>query len=354
MRASASRFPDSPAVVDGAAMLGDGPCTLSVLGAVAWSVIMGSLYVGSLYMVPEHLRSRHRDDSQHIRARFVAVSVASLLSAVLFAFATGGGRCFGDGGTLDALGVKAERFWSASLRALLLTAALYLGPLSVMGLGFFVAVDANCDGVVRTTGDWCDGAAKVLDELMEERRAHYAIPGAVEMSLRNLLVGPLSEEFVFRACMVPLLLEAGCSTRTSVVCSPLFFGVAHLHHLRRRVREDRAPFVEALGQTLFQFAYTTLFGVYTAFVFARTAHLGAAFACHAFCNYMGLPDLDFACVPSDLPWLSKRERLVQVVLHKRRAALFALHGAGIVLFGLLLFPLTTPTTFKSPYWPPRP
>ena len=69
---------------------------------------------------------------------------------------------------------------------------------------------------------------------------------------------------------------------------------------------------------------------------------------------MGLPDLDFACVPSDLPWLSKRERLVQVVLHKRRAALFALHGAGIVLFGLLLFPLTTPTTFKSPYWPPRP
>ncbi|EGB12715.1 hypothetical protein AURANDRAFT_19189 [Aureococcus anophagefferens] len=171
------------------------------------------------------------------------------------------------------------------------------------------------------------------------------------MSLRNLVVGPLSEEFVFRACMVPLLLDAGLGTARAVCCSPLFFGVAHLHHLRRRVRDDRAPVLEALGQTLFQFAYTTLFGVYTAFVFARTGNLAAAFACHGFCNYMGLPDLDFSCVPSDLPWLSKREKLVQVVLHKHRTLLFALHGAGMALFGALLFPLTRPEAFGSPYWP---
>ena len=325
------------------------PCELSLGGACVWCVLLGSLYVGSLYAVPERLRALHRDHPHHIRARFVAVSVASLLWLALFA-AAGGGRCRRLP-LAAALGLRGDTAALAARRALALTASLYLGPLSVAGLGFYVAVDANCDGQVRTRLDWLDGAVKVLDELREERRAHYAIPGALEMSLRNLVVGPLSEEFVFRACMVPLLLDAGLGTARAVCCSPLFFGVAHLHHLRRRVRDDRAPVLEALGQTLFQFAYTTLFGVYTAFVFARTGNLAAAFACHGFCNYMGLPDLDFSCVPSDLPWLSKREKLVQVVLHKHRTLLFALHGAGMALFGALLFPLTRPEAFASPYWP---
>eukprot|EP00541_Cyclophora_tenuis_P019401 CAMPEP_0116540956 /NCGR_PEP_ID=MMETSP0397-20121206/226_1 /TAXON_ID=216820 /ORGANISM="Cyclophora tenuis, Strain ECT3854" /LENGTH=95 /DNA_ID=CAMNT_0004064867 /DNA_START=232 /DNA_END=519 /DNA_ORIENTATION=+ len=43
--------------------------------------------------------------------------------------------------------------------------------------------------------------------------------------------------------------------------------------------------------TMFQFTYTTLFGAYAAYAYIRTASLPAIIVCHAFCNYMGLPNL---------------------------------------------------------------
>lgn len=42
--------------------------------------------------------------------------------------------------------------------------------------------------------------------------------------IRNHIVAPLSEEFTFRACMLPLLLQA-FTPITSVLLTPLFFGV---------------------------------------------------------------------------------------------------------------------------------
>lgn len=42
--------------------------------------------------------------------------------------------------------------------------------------------------------------------------------------IRNHIVAPLSEEFTFRACMLPLLLQS-FSPITSIFITPLFFGV---------------------------------------------------------------------------------------------------------------------------------
>lgn len=334
-------------------MAGGGACAVGVPAAIVCSTAMACAYVGSLYMVPLRLRRLHRDAPAHIRARFVAVSAASLGAVALFVAVTRGGTCFGVG-VLGALGLRGTGAWAAPAAGLVLTASLYTGPLAVAAFGFAAYVrerGADGNGAFDGWGDWADAAVRVVEELAEERRAFYATPGAVEMTLRNLVVGPVSEELVFRACMIPLLLEAGVGVGRAVALSPLFFGVAHLHHLRRRVLDERAPWSEALAQTAFQLGYTTVFGVYTAFVFARTAHLSAAVVCHAFCNYMGLPDLDFAAAPDDLPWLSARERLTQVRLHEKRAALYGAHVAGVLLFGLLLAPLTAPTYFASPFWP---
>ena len=338
-----------------------GACACSVATAVVCSVAMASAYVGSLYVVPLRLRRLHRDNPAHIRARFVAVTAASLASVALFALVSRGGRCFGAssgaGATVaigGALGLRRRRWWAAPVAGAALTASLYAGPLSVMGFTFLSSVrlrGRGREGEFDGWGSWFDAAASVGAEIWEERRAFYATPGAVEMSLRNLVVGPVSEELVFRACMLPLLLEARVPAGRAIMTSPLFFGVAHLHHLRRRVRDDRVPWPEALAQTVFQLGYTTVFGVYTAFVFARTGHLSAAIVCHAFCNYMGLPDLDFAARPEDLPWLSARERLAQVRLHRNAPKLFAAHALGVVLFSAALIPLTSPAYFESPFWP---
>lgn len=52
---------------------------------------------------------------------------------------------------------------------------------------------------------------------------------------RNQVVAPLSEEWTFRACMLPLLLQCFNPTTAIFIC-PLFFGVAHFHHLVERTR----------------------------------------------------------------------------------------------------------------------
>lgn len=52
---------------------------------------------------------------------------------------------------------------------------------------------------------------------------------------RNHIVAPLSEEWTFRACMLPLLLQCFTQTTAIFIC-PLFFGVAHFHHVVERIK----------------------------------------------------------------------------------------------------------------------
>ncbi|XP_029414413.1 CAAX prenyl protease 2 isoform X4 [Nannospalax galili] len=53
--------------------------------------------------------------------------------------------------------------------------------------------------------------------------------------LRNQVIAPLTEELVFRACMLPML--APCTgLGPAVFTCPLFFGVAHFHHIIEQLR----------------------------------------------------------------------------------------------------------------------
>lgn len=99
---------------------------------------------------------------------------------------------------------------------------------------------------------------------------------------RNLIFAPFSEEWVFRCCMCSLLLAGGWSPFWTIVCAPLFFGLAHLHHLRVK------PWQAVVGQ----FGYTTLFGWIASYYFVRTRYFLAPTVAHAFCNHMGFPRLD--------------------------------------------------------------
>jgi hypothetical protein len=47
------------------------------------------------------------------------------------------------------------------------------------------------------------------------------------------------QEVVFRGCMIPLLVAAGFSRLAIIFGSPVFFGVAHLHHALQMIREGR-------------------------------------------------------------------------------------------------------------------
>ncbi|XP_049748573.1 CAAX prenyl protease 2 isoform X2 [Elephas maximus indicus] len=146
--------------------------------------------------------------------------------------------------------------------------------------------------------------------------------------LRNQVIAPLTEELVFRACMLPML--APCTgLGPAVFTCPLFFGVAHFHHIIEQLRFRQSSVGSIVLSAAFQFSYTAVFGAYTAFLFIRTGHLIGPVLCHSFCNYMGFPAV---CAALE---------------HPQRRHLLAGYALGVGLFLLLLQPLTDPKLYGS-------
>lgn len=98
--------------------------------------------------------------------------------------------------------------------ALLLTGLAYLGTLY---------------------SDYCERALPT--------QRYFRPPVARLEFLRNFVVGPATEELVFRSCMLATLQFGGAhlSKATTIFITPLYFGLAHLHHAYELYRHDKTP-----------------------------------------------------------------------------------------------------------------
>eukprot|EP00211_Chloroparvula_japonica_P017009 CAMPEP_0119132368 /NCGR_PEP_ID=MMETSP1310-20130426/11802_1 /TAXON_ID=464262 /ORGANISM="Genus nov. species nov., Strain RCC2339" /LENGTH=277 /DNA_ID=CAMNT_0007122999 /DNA_START=50 /DNA_END=883 /DNA_ORIENTATION=- len=213
---------------------------------------LAGAYVGSIYLwnvvyrsEKERRRLGNRDDPWTIRRRFASVGLACAVGLGVMFLAAGPQVSMGD--VLWAMGIRTDA-------TVLLAATLPLASVMLLFAGPLLHL--------------------VLDGDLQ-------LPDFDVYCARNLLVCPLTEEFVFRACVVPLFLAGGASRTTAVYASPLFFGLAHLHHVLAG---------KPVVMCLFQLLYTTVFGWISTYLFIRTGHLIAPFVAHAFCNYMGFPD----------------------------------------------------------------
>uniref|UniRef100_A0A8C1FK34 CAAX prenyl protease 2 n=1 Tax=Cyprinus carpio carpio TaxID=630221 RepID=A0A8C1FK34_CYPCA len=63
--------------------------------------------------------------------------------------------------------------------------------------------------------------------------------------LRNQVMALLTEESVFRACMIPMLVPC-TGFRATIFISPLLFGVAHFHHIIEQLRFGQDTVFEIL------------------------------------------------------------------------------------------------------------
>ncbi|KAM5225159.1 CAAX prenyl protease 2 isoform 2-T2 [Hipposideros larvatus] len=289
---------------ESAALGGPGPglcCWVSVFSCLS----LACSYVGSLYVWKSELP---RDHPAVIKRRFTSVLVVSSLSplcVLLWRELTGI-----QPGTslLTLMGFRLEGIFPAALLPLLLTMILFLGPLMQLSM------DCPCDladglKVVLAPRSW----ARCLTDMRW---------------LRNQVIAPLTEELVFRACMLPML--APCTgLGPAVFTCPLFFGVAHFHHIFEQLRFRQSSVGSIILSAAFQFSYTAVFGAYTAFLFIRTGHLIGPVLCHSFCNYMGFPAV---CAALE---------------HPQRRPLLAGYALGVGLFLLLLKPLTDPKLYGS-------
>jgi prenyl protein peptidase len=87
-----------------------------------------------------------------------------------------------------------------------------------------------------------------------------------------------------------------------------------------------SPIIILLIQ-LFQFSYTCIFGVYSSFLFIRTAHFIPSFILHSLCNSLGIPDII-------------RVRNMQDSYRRRRFFVLICYFIDICLFSMNLFYLT--------------
>lgn len=95
---------------------------------------------------------------------------------------------------------------------------------------------------------------------------------------------------MFRSMIIALHIFAKETPARLVLVTPLFFGIAHIHHLYEfKLTHPEVPLVPSVLRSIFQFSYTSVFGFFAAFVHLRTGSLLAAILCHSFCNWMGLP-----------------------------------------------------------------
>ncbi|KAG6618973.1 prenyl protein protease [Phytophthora cinnamomi] len=287
--------------------------------AVVACSCMAAAYVGVLYTLPQAIRRLPRDHPTHILARFLLICIFCAICPFVLAV-------FYDHDEASMsfaqwLGIRWEGLLQAVVIPLFMTAVLFTGSLLANALRLL-----NVSKQFHSNGLWF---------AIKNSALYYSITHDRLPSLRTYVLGPLTEEFVFRSCMVPLLVCAEFTVKQIILGSPLMFGAAHLHHFMEYVRHGRSPKDAALTVG-FQLIYTSLFGAYATFIFLRTGHFASIFLVHVFCNVMGFPDLSFFNPESSL--------------HPYRLVLLGAYFFGIYGFSLLLMPLTEPAIYSAEMW----
>ena len=148
------------------------------------------------------------------------------------------------------------------IRSCILTCLLYLGPLFEL-----IFVEKRVQG------------GHTLSESLSSWQGY-----------RNYVAGPITEEVLFRSVLIPLHILAKVQPSKIVFLTPLYFGIAHVHHFYEfKLTHPHTPLLPAILRTVFQFGFTTVFGWFAAFIYVRTGSLYTCIIIHSFCNLIGLP-----------------------------------------------------------------
>jgi len=251
---------------------------MTPLAATLLCLGLSLLYVGSIHAWPTHEHTQHRDHPSTIQRRLASVTLTSAASGlvVLQLLQPPGAPAAAPWAALaPRLGLRAPGLWQAALYPLLLTMALFLGPMLLKCRDY------------RANRRGAGSAAEALAHTFQLGSHAPAVRRWVVV--RSLAVAPLTEEWVYRACMAAPLAAAGVSVWAITFLSPLAFGVAHAHHLWLARGSEPREWRTARQQAAFQACYTTVFGWYVAWLFVRTGHLVAPVLTHVFCNAMQFP-----------------------------------------------------------------
>ena len=283
---------------------------LTYFEAFIYCMLLSVFYVASLYCLipPKIRRVRNRDDPKQIQWRGFATSTVCIISVVSY------GPMFCEPVTaaseiVPPIGVHFRSTITATCGVVFHMSILYFGVFVHVILRIYETLKKE-DGKVTPK--------KLLSYLYlwHINPIYESIIQNIKMKrwivLRNLVIAPITEEIVFRSCMVPVLMSTGMTVSYVCFVAPLFFGFAHLHHAAMKIHQGN-PLASVVLTTFFQFLYTTLFGAYVAYAYQRSASTIAIVLCHSLCNFLGIPDVSFLQTSSSL-YRSRVILLVSLIL----------------------------------------
>ncbi|XP_044507443.1 CAAX prenyl protease 2 [Mangifera indica] len=287
--------------------------TVAVIGCIFLTL----LYVAILYAPTLILRLPPPSSrTNFLIRRFICAAISSILSLFFSSFILP----IRSGEALDIFsvyGIRADHIWQAVGFPLLLTSLMYAGSLVLKCVLLVNSWKTDFDNSELLSLDCIRSLPKTFLSHLSSIASNVGV-------WRNFVVAPLTEELVFRACMIPLLLCGGFKIYTVIFLCPVFFSLAHLNHLLEIYSSQNCSLLIAFRIVALQLGYTVVFGWYASFLFVRTGHLVAPLVAHVFCNFMGLP----------------------VIVARRRGLVTIAFVAGIVAFKWLLFPITKPDLYN--------
>ncbi|KAL3536127.1 hypothetical protein ACH5RR_004588 [Cinchona calisaya] len=290
---------------------------VSTVVAVMACTAMALFYVGILYAPTLVLRLPPPSSyKSFLIRRFICAAISSVVS--LFASALILPIRWHAPDVFSAYGMRFDHLCQALVLPLSLTSLMYAGSFIQKLLHL---LDSWVEHRNRGRNVTIDCIIKIPEKFI-----NWIFSMSFNMSAwRNYIVAPITEELVFRACMVPLLLCGGFRTYMAVILCPIFFSLAHLHHILEHYFQRNCSLAKASMAVGFQLGYTVIFGSYATFLFVRTGHLIAPLVAHIFCNYMGLPLI-----------FSRMSGIVSLAFI-----------AGALGFFWLIFPLTSPHLYND-------
>ncbi|XP_042045950.1 CAAX prenyl protease 2-like isoform X2 [Salvia splendens] len=295
----------------------DAAAGVTKLKAVSACIGMAVFYVAILYSPTLILRLPPPNSyTSFLTRRFICAAVSSIVSLIVSSLIlpiTG----WEASSLLRVYGIRMDHIWQSLVYPLLLTSFMYSGSFALK----FLSMLQTSREYLDSGGNLSVACVKSISLMIVD----WVVSTASCMSSwRNYFVAPITEELVFRACMIPLLLCGGFSTYTVIFLCPVFFSLAHMNHLLEFYLQRNYSLLKACQVVGFQLVYTVIFGAYASFLLIRTGHLTAPLIAHIFCNFMGLP-----------------------VIHSGRSGMVSLvFVIGVVSFSKLLFPLTTPRLYN--------
>ncbi|WVR03328.1 hypothetical protein IAU60_000319 [Kwoniella sp. DSM 27419] len=218
-----------------------------------------------------------RDHPATIKSRVKAVSLSTLLSIT--------------GVYLTVKHVTPGQLRQTSLRTALTLLGLRL-PANFTWTPYLLAPVLMAGPMLAM---WMDGELPVVGErrhdesLWDRLKRSWREAGLIE--LRNYVVGPITEELVFRSSILSVSILGGLSIKSLTFGTPLWFGIAHAHHAYDTFKKnggDTAAAIQAVLGSLFQLSYTTLFGWFASYLYLKTGSVVPPIVSHIFCNIMGL------------------------------------------------------------------